>query len=82
MVNRDLIRRVKATPSGVVWGRRAIRGDLRLLLTLVRDLDRSKELWEYSPVQPATGETGTEVDKVRSCHWFLDVAVRQDLVLL
>ena len=64
MINRELTRRVKLMSGGVAWGRRAVHSDMHLLLRLVRALDEAKELWEYSPVQPATGETGVEVDKV------------------
>ena len=47
-INRDLSRRVKATPTGVVWSRRAIESDLRLLVKLIHHFDKKSSLWSYS----------------------------------
>ena len=64
MVNRELSRRVKPCSSPFVWARKAVYTDLHLALRLTHALDEQRELWQYSKVQPATGEGGVVEDEV------------------
>ena len=63
MVNRDLTRRTKYG-VGVLWAKKVVHSDLHLILRVIQALDQKNELWEHSKVQPTTGESGEEIEKV------------------